>query len=172
MPVDAIVRGNDHERFLISRSVFSHFSQTALLLSAHGVHHIELACNVIAKPGDEEGDHSLHIFSGEPTRLVMTNNYFHESAGGIVTYFYDVASNNDVVLLRNHFLFDRPRGDFVGIVPARITAIGNVVVGGLGMRALDGRMITEARDNVFYATRAEAGWEPAPAVPSSWPIEL
>jgi hypothetical protein len=168
----SIISHGDLARLWITRSVFSHFRQQSWLLSTHAIPHIEMVCNVVAKPGPEEAEHSLHIYY--PVTMVMRNNYFHETHGRIVLYNYDLGSENDLVLTGNHFLFDHEAGDFVGLIQpsSHVSAIDNVVVGGIGVGALDGRMTREARDNVAYATRAEAGLEAAPAIPSSWPIEL
>lgn len=156
---------------VIVRSIFSHFKQRAWMLSAGGVDYMELKCNVVAKVlGEQEGEHSMHIF---PTaEMVLTHNYFHEGTGEIMLYVYNPVDPATLQLTGNHFLFEVPQGDFVGILPATVavSAVDNVVVGGLGEASLTGKTLGTVEGNTYVTDRAAAGWDPYPALPPTWPI--
>lgn len=157
-------------RLWLTRSTFSNFTQKAWMLGTSGIPHIELVCNVLLKPGEEEAEHSFHIFY--PERMVMRRNYFHESYGRVALYNTDDDRGNDLVIDNNFFLFDADDGNFVGTVDAatRVTAVDNTVVGGIGAAALNNRITVDVRGNEYFPDRESAGISAETPIPEGWPL--
>ncbi len=168
----ASIIGTNPDALIIDRSVFSHYRQGAWLLGVHDVPHVEFNCSVIAKVAglEEEADHSFHVFF--PTDFLIRNSYIHEvGRGHHYMYNYKGPAAN-VVMEGNEFVLDHEQGDFVGnIQPSSIiTAVDNVVVGGVGDAALGSFSTGEVSGNTYLPDRAAAGIDPFPALPEHWPI--